>query len=105
MQNRVGSRDGSISMHTSFGKRSVRSGLRAFVFVSAASIAWISAASAQQAYPTQANQYRGFYDQTQPVTGALSRQDRADYDRSGTRGRMGLGASPYHPEGPGNSPD
>ncbi len=29
-------------------------------------------------------------------------QDRANYDWSGTRGRMGLGASPMHPEGPGN---
>lgn len=28
--------------------------------------------------------------------------DRKDYDESGTRGRLGLGASPYHPEGPGN---
>jgi hypothetical protein len=28
--------------------------------------------------------------------------DRKDYDESGSRGRMGLGASPYHPEGPGN---
>lgn len=24
------------------------------------------------------------------------------YDRSGTLGRQGLGASPFHPEGPGN---
>ncbi len=31
--------------------------------------------------------------------------DRKDYDESGTRGRMGLGASPYHPEGPGNATD
>jgi len=28
--------------------------------------------------------------------------DRKDYDESGSRGRMGLGASPFHPEGPGN---
>jgi|GEM_PF-1186067 hypothetical protein len=31
--------------------------------------------------------------------------DEADWLRfgySGTRGRMGLGASPFHPEGPGN---
>lgn len=28
--------------------------------------------------------------------------DRFRYDYSGTRGRMGLGASPFHPEGPGN---
>jgi hypothetical protein len=29
--------------------------------------------------------------------------DRYRYDYSGTRGRMGLGADPMHPEGPGNS--
>jgi hypothetical protein len=28
--------------------------------------------------------------------------DRKDYGESGTIGRLGLGASPYHPEGPGN---
>jgi len=26
----------------------------------------------------------------------------AKFDHSGTRGRLGLGASPHHPEGPGN---
>jgi hypothetical protein len=29
-------------------------------------------------------------------------QDQENYDESGTRGRMGLGANPSHPEGPGN---
>ncbi|MGH6863045.1 MAG: hypothetical protein ACRECN_02035 [Methylocella sp.] len=33
---------------------------------------------------------------------APSRRDRARFHRSGTRGRQGLGASPLHPEGPGN---
>lgn len=28
--------------------------------------------------------------------------DRYRYNYSGTRGRMGLGADPFHPEGPGN---
>lgn len=28
--------------------------------------------------------------------------DRYRYNYSGTRGRMGLGANPAHPEGPGN---
>lgn len=28
--------------------------------------------------------------------------DRTEFDRSGTRGRLGLGVSPFHPEGPGN---
>lgn len=31
--------------------------------------------------------------------------DRIRYDHSGTRGREGLGASPAHPEGPGNFDD
>ncbi len=36
---------------------------------------------------------------------APSRVDRNAFDRSGTRGREGLGASPLHPEGPGNVSD
>ena len=31
--------------------------------------------------------------------------DRKAYGESGTRGRMGLGADPAHPEGPGNVAD
>ncbi len=31
--------------------------------------------------------------------------DHRLYHRSGTAGRMGLGASPLHPEGPGNARD
>ena len=41
------------------------------------------------------------YDPCQPGY-SLQSQDRAAYHCSGTRGRMGLGASPLHPEGPGN---
>ena len=33
---------------------------------------------------------------------APSRWDRHRFHRSGTRGRMGLGADPRHPEGPSN---
>jgi hypothetical protein len=42
-----------------------------------------------------------------PKTACISASDcdRRAYDYSGTRGRMGLGASPYHPEGPGNAPN
>jgi hypothetical protein len=36
---------------------------------------------------------------------APSRWDRARFNRSGTRGRAGLGASPMRPEGPGNVSD
>lgn len=32
----------------------------------------------------------------------FQQQDQQSYDHSGTRGRMGLGANPAHPEGPGN---
>lgn len=33
---------------------------------------------------------------------SVAEWDRLRYDYSGTRGRMGLGASPFRPEGPGN---
>jgi hypothetical protein len=33
---------------------------------------------------------------------SLQEWDRFRYGYSGTRGRMGLGADPAHPEGPGN---
>lgn len=36
---------------------------------------------------------------------SLADCDRRAYDYSGTRGRMGLGANPAHPEGPGNAPN
>ena len=32
----------------------------------------------------------------------LQEWDWLRFDYSGTRGRMGLGADPFHPEGPGN---
>jgi hypothetical protein len=66
------------------------------------SIMMISAASAQQANPAHSHQFSGLYQENSSGDGVLARQDRADFDRSGTRGRMGLGASPFHPEGPGN---
>ena len=41
----------------------------------------------------------------QAPSSSLSDCDRRAYDYSGTRGRMGLGADPAHPEGPGNAPN
>lgn len=41
----------------------------------------------------------------QPPCHSRADCDRRDYDYSGTRGRMGLGANPAHPEGPGNAPN
>ena len=53
------------------------------------------------------------YELYPPYALPLSRQpcfslddcDRKAFDESGTRGRMGLGADPAHPEGPGNVSD
>jgi hypothetical protein len=92
-------------MQKSLDKRTARGGLRVLAVAGMAVIASIGAASAQQAYSNQSRQYYGLYDQNGGAGTVYSRQDRADFDRSGTRGRMGLGASPYHPEGPGNAPD
>jgi hypothetical protein len=59
-------------------------------------------ACAQEPYPSRADQIYGANANPKPQL-APSRQDRARFHRSGTRGRQGLGASPLHPEGPGNA--
>lgn len=72
----------------------------------AALAATIGAADAQQRYaaPNPGDQYYGVKAlPASPV--APSRWDRAHFDRSGTRGREGLGATPMRPEGPGNVSD
>ena len=69
----------------------------------------MSGAVAAKDYPyakltANADQYHGMY--LNPSQGsAPSITDRRDFDRSGTRGRDGLGASPFHPEGPGDVED
>lgn len=57
-------------------------------------------------YPQRASEYpwREYY-QVQPPCTSLDDCDRKAYGESGTRGRMGLGADPAHPEGPGNVSD
>jgi hypothetical protein len=92
-------------MQTSLEKRTVRGGLRVLAFAGLSTLISMGAASAQQAYPSRANQYYGLYDQNSGAAVSPSRQDHNAYDRSGSRGRMGLGASPFHPEGPGNATD
>ena len=54
--------------------------------------------------PANANQYYGLYQNPSQVV-APSITDRRDFEHSGTRGRDGLGASPFHPEGPGDVED
>jgi hypothetical protein len=50
------------------------------------------------------NQFYGLY-QNQPDAMATARDHRTEFDRSGTVGREGLGASPFKSEGPGNFAD
>jgi hypothetical protein len=60
--------------------------------------------AAQEQYPPTRDLYNryGLYEYRSV---APSRWDRLRFHRSGTRGRMGLGADPAHPEGPGNVSD
>ena len=57
-------------------------------------------------YRPRASEYpwREYY-QIQPPCMSLDDCDRKAYGESRTRGRMGLGADPAHPEGPGNVSD
>jgi hypothetical protein len=64
----------------------------------AALVASMSVVSAQEQY--EHPQY-GFY-QNPPPCSSLDDCDRWAFDKSGTPGRMGLGADPARPEGPGN---
>lgn len=68
-------------------------GLAAAVLLASMSVV---AAQEQQAHPEH-----GSY-QNPPLCSSLADCDSKAYDESGTRGRMGLGADPAHPEGPGN---
>ncbi|WP_152428342.1 hypothetical protein [Methyloferula stellata] len=89
-------------MQTTMKNKIVCVSLRLLACAGSIAIASIGVAAAQQAYPDQPHRYNGVYQESHGTVPAYSRQDRADFDRSGTRGRMGLGASPLHPEGAGN---
>ncbi|WP_395698608.1 hypothetical protein [Methylocella sp.] len=60
------------------------------------------AALAQRRPPPPAAEGQWYEPDCPPNGYSAQAQDRARYDCSGTRGRMGLGASPFNPEGPGN---
>jgi hypothetical protein len=66
-------------------------------------LASVGVAAAQPRYHLRTEQFYSTYPS--PNQMAPSRLDRIRYHRSGTRGREGLGASPRHPEGPGNVSD
>ncbi len=74
---------------------------RAKILAFAAAMVGAQMAAAAPAVPTKGPSVAA------PAAPCVSRADcdRRDYDWSGTRGRMGLGADPAHPEGPGNAPN
>ena len=65
----------------------------------------LALASPAQAQPAPYAQANSNINKRGKPCHSLSGCDRRDYDDSGTRGRMGLGADPAHPEGPGNMPN
>ncbi len=60
-----------------------------------------AAASVSRTMPVHANDFYALYDNA----ASTSLWDMSRFDRSGTRGRLNLGASAFHPEGPGNATD
>jgi hypothetical protein len=88
-------------MQTSLKKRA---GLGILGLAGLASIISMGTASAQQRL--RASDYYGYYNQNAGGAGnPYADGDENRFDRSGSRGREYLGASPYHPEGPGNPTD
>jgi hypothetical protein len=76
--------------------------IRTLAFAGLAAIASIGTAAAAQNAAVRPNQFYSLYqgqNQIRPVDGV------ARYDHSGSIGRLDLGASPFHPEGPGNFSD
>jgi hypothetical protein len=76
--------------------------IRTLAFAGLAAIASIGTATAAQHVPVRADQFYGLY-QGQGLVGPMN--GVAHYDHSGSIGRLDRGASPYHPEGPGNPTD
>ena len=79
---------------------SIRLGMTGAILLSFAGIAQAQTQSAH-GQPPQAPDFNWFgFFSSQPSAPGLNWEL---YNRSGTLGRQGLGASPQHPEGPGNA--
>jgi hypothetical protein len=89
-------------------RRAIASSLAVLVFAALILLAATveDEARGKYRYRPRASEYpwREYY-QIQPPCMSLDDCDRKAYGESGTRGRMGLGADPAHPEGPGNVSD
>jgi hypothetical protein len=88
----------AVIKRNSGAHRSITMGLATAVL-----LASVGMAAAQPRYHLRTEQFYSINQSPNQV--APSREDRIRYDHSGTRGREGLGASPGHPEGPGNVSD
>lgn len=88
----------AVIKRNSGAHRSITMGLATAVL-----LASVGMAAAQPRYHLRTEQFYSIHQSPNQV--APSRWDRIRYDHSGTRGREGLGASPGHPEGPGNVSD
>ncbi len=91
----------SFATRSAKGQKALQLALAIAVFLTSA-----RAVVAEDHQPTtqraNANQSHGL-NQNPSAGLAPSRADRAKFNRSGTRGREGLGEDPAHPEGPGNA--
>lgn len=88
----------AVIKRNSGAHRSIMMGLATAVL-----LASVGVAAAQPRNHLRAEQFYSIHQSGNQV--APSRWDRTRYDHSGTRGRDGLGASPWRPEGPGNVSD
>jgi hypothetical protein len=76
--------------------------IRRFTLAGLATAAMIGSAAAQDKVIAP-GQYAALY--AGDIYASSAYADRVAYNHSGSRGRLDLGASPMHPEGPGNFSD
>ena len=88
----------TVIKRNSGAHRSIMMGLATGVL-----LASVGMAEAQPRNNLPAEQFYSVHQSPNQV--ASSRWDRIRYDHSGTRGRDGLGVSPWRPEGTGNVSD
>ncbi len=63
-------------------------------------VASVGAAAAYPVTPVSASQFQALYQDQGRISTVMGQ-----YDHSGSIGRLNFGASPIHPEGPGNLSD
>jgi hypothetical protein len=87
----------SFTSHCAANRKVRRVSLAAAVLIASA-----GAVAASDNRPTVTHHYYRSVYEHRSVSIAAPWIDDADFDHSGTLGRLGLGANPVDPEGPGN---